>query len=172
MALARLSRTHTSHQLNVKGVLVTTPTRDSSLILASSKLLTHLVAMTGTHSGKAWFCKGICYNTSHMLWQSQPGMETSCGFPELYAVEKNRGLFSTHIMVTFIATTGMSWSCAPSQSSSRSRHWHSSGTIPSTGDMEWRRKGHQRICQSTGHSAKVPKCQDWSYVEEQQSSAV
>lgn len=43
--------------------------------------------------------------------------------------------FFTHIMVTFVATTGTSSSRVLSQSSSRSRHWHSSGTTPSTGEV-------------------------------------
>lgn len=61
-----------------------------------------------------------------------------------------RCIFFTHIMVTFIATTGISWSCAPSQSSSRSRHWHSSGTTPSTVDVDER-----------GREAISMKCSYW-----------
>lgn len=39
-----------------EGVAVTsTPNRELSLILASTELLTHLVAMTGTHSGRWGF---------------------------------------------------------------------------------------------------------------------
>lgn len=38
----------------------------------------------------------------------------------------------THIMVTFVDTVGTSLKWAPLQSSSRSMHWHSAGTSPST----------------------------------------
>lgn len=46
----------------------------------------------------------------------------------------------THIMVTFTATAGTSWSWALSQTSSRSWHWQSSGTTPSTGETAGRER--------------------------------
>lgn len=138
------------------------------LTLASSILFNSLMEMTGTHSRRVVFWKrGVYNNTSAMLWQSQLMMLTSWGLLETEDIEKkNKGVFSTHIMVTFIATTGISSSCAPSQSSSRSRHWQSSGTTPNTGGMEERGKGHQRTCQSTGHpavmlSAKLSNAAVW-----------
>ena len=81
---------------------------------------------------------------------------------------KIKGLFSTHIMVTFIATTGMSWSWAPSQSSSRSLHWQSSGTTPSTGGREERGKSKDTSIKWT--SCRVPGCRDCSCLKEWQLS--
>jgi len=46
----------------------------------------------------------------------------------------------THIMVTLMDTVGTSLKCAPSQSSSRSLHWHSAGTVPSTPWQKGREK--------------------------------